>query len=87
METIVERTIDISSNRQNASCKISEEDLEIVTNLEKTKRDLVDVHESFENATDPALVDSFIYEILSLNMKYKYFHQLCKERGLVAEGF
>ena len=86
MDTLAERTIDIMTKRQKVSYKISDEDMEIVTNLEQTRRDLIDVHENFDNATEPSLVDSFIYEILALNMKYKYYHQLCKERGIAAEG-
>ena len=66
---------------------ISYEDLEIVSTLEFLKRELDFSHGIFEYITDPTLIDSTIYEIMSLNMRYKYYLNLCKERGLVSDGF
>jgi hypothetical protein len=41
---------------------------------------------SFERATDETLIDSYIYEIISLQKKYAYFLKTAKELGLTA-GF
>jgi len=37
---------------------------------------------SFEDATDEALIDSYIYEIIALQKKYDYFLKTAKEMGL-----
>lgn len=37
---------------------------------------------SFESVTDEALIDSYIYEIISLQKKYEYFLKTAKEMGL-----
>ena len=37
---------------------------------------------SFESVTDEALIDSCIYEIISLQKKYAYFLKTAKELGL-----
>ncbi len=37
---------------------------------------------SFEDATDEALIDSYIYEIIALQKKYEYFLKTAKEMGL-----
>lgn len=66
--------------------KINNEDLEILYMLEKIKDDLDNLHNSFDQVTEPVLIDSCIFEIQSLHMKYKYYLQKCKERGLVAHG-
>ncbi len=50
--------------------------------LAKLKRELDFLHRGFDMATDPILIDSYIYEIMSVNMKYKFYLKLCKERGL-----
>lgn len=41
---------------------------------------------SFEDATDEALIDSYIYEIIALQKKYEYFLKAAKEMGLT-NGF
>ncbi|MBR4015341.1 MAG: DUF2508 family protein [Anaerotignum sp.] len=40
------------------------------------------VRQSFEDATDDALIDSYIYEIIALQKKYEYFLKAAKEMGL-----
>lgn len=40
------------------------------------------VGNSFEAATDASLIDSYIYEIISLQKKYEYFLRKAKEMGL-----
>ena len=37
---------------------------------------------SFQDATDEALIDSYIYEIIALQKKYEYFLKAAKEMGL-----
>lgn len=40
------------------------------------------VRSSFQDATDEALIDSYIYEIIALQKKYEYFLKAAKEMGL-----
>ncbi len=71
-----------SKNKENNA-----DDEKIITILLNLKKELDYVHKEFDYITDDILIDSFIYEIQSLNMKYQYYIKLCKEKGLVAGGF
>lgn len=67
--------------------KIEDEDKEILTGLKEVKQNLDMVYMKFEYATDTALIDCYIYELKSLQMKYEYLMQRAKEKGLQAQGF
>lgn len=67
--------------------KIEDEDKEILTGLKEIKQNLDMVYMKFEYATDTALIDCYIYELKSLQMKYEYLMQRAKEKGLQAQGF
>ncbi|GHU76623.1 hypothetical protein FACS1894188_09430 [Clostridia bacterium] len=62
--------------------KFRKEDIEILKMLEKIKSELRELHSNFDQVTEPVLIDSCIFEIQSLNMKYQYYHKACKERGI-----
>ena len=59
----------------------------IISSIEKIKQELEVTKNNFDLATNEALIESYIYEIIALNKKYQYFLQLAKQNGLVAEGF
>ena len=40
----------------------------------------------FQDETDEALIDSYIYEIISLHKKHEYYLRRAKELGLAATG-
>lgn len=42
--------------------------------------------ESFQNAVDESLIDSYIHEIIALHKKYDYFLKEAKILGLTAIG-
>jgi len=67
--------------------KLSKDDEKIMDMLFKVKKELDYVRQEFDYTTDDILIDSFIYEIQALNKKYQYYIKLCKEKGLVADGF
>jgi hypothetical protein len=69
-------------NAKNAA--ISLEDYDIIVNLNSLNSELKSIHSCLDNVTDPILIDSYIYEIKALNMKYKYYLKMCKEKGIVA---
>ena len=60
-----------------------QEDMRILKTLDKIKLDLEAAHQYFDEATDETLIDVYIYELKALNMKFKYYHEICKERGLI----
>lgn len=45
---------------------------ELLQEIEKIKLSLEIVHSNFDNANDPDLVDSCIYEMNAIQYKYKY---------------
>ena len=89
-QTIVKNTNLTSKERflllfKKPNSNILPEDMEILTALQLLKEDLDYVHNCLDHITDPILIDSYIYQIQSINMKYQFYLQLCKERGLMAE--
>jgi len=45
------------------------------------------IYSSLDSVTDPVLIDGFIYEISAVNMKYKFYLQQCKDKGIVGKIF
>ena len=66
---------------------ISEEDHEIVAELNMLNDEIKSLHSGLDNTTDPALIDAYIYEIKALNMRYKYYLEICKQKGIAANVF
>lgn len=66
---------------------IIEDDKSIKKAVETLRWELEDLHNMFDQVTEPMLVDSIIYEIQSVQLRYAYYLDLCKERGIVAESF
>ncbi|MCI8806227.1 MAG: DUF2508 family protein [Clostridiales bacterium] len=73
--------------RSEKVSEMDDDNKRIIDMLYDVKKELDYVHQEFDNITDAILIDSFIYEIQALNMKYQYYIKLCKERGLIANGF
>lgn len=48
----------------------------LLDNLMQTMDSLHLAYENFENATDPELIDSYIYEVNAIQMRYKFL--LCR---------
>lgn len=62
----------------------AEEDYSPVTlkdSIEKTRRDLDMAYAGFDNAVETDLIDSYIYEINALQMRYKYLTDLAAAEG------
>ncbi len=66
---------------------ISDEDMNVISNLEYLKQEMNNLYDTYAFETDPTMIDSYIYERMALNMRYKYYLDLCKERGIVANLF
>ena len=59
----------------------------VIEGINDVRSRLASARDAFNNITDDALIDSYIYEIISLNERYRYFLRLAKEGGIKAEGF
>ena len=67
--------------------ELSGEDIIILATLEQLKKDLDAIYSSLDSVTDPVLIDSFIYEMNAVNMRYKFYLQECKSKGIVGKIF
>jgi len=59
----------------------------IFENVKIIKEEMQTIKNNFDMETDECLIDSYIYQMESLNKKYQYFIRLAKEKGLKAEGY
>ena len=66
-------------NQKIETGSMTEEDYTPVTlkdSIEKTRRALNDAYAGFDNAVDVDIIDSYIYEINSLQKRYKHLTNL-----------
>ena len=66
-------------SQRNGTDNSTEEDYAPVTlkeSIEKTRQALNDAYAGFDNAVDNDLIDSYIYEINSLQKRYKHLTNL-----------
>lgn len=66
-------------NQKIETGSMTEEDYTPVTlkdSIEKTRRALNDAYAGFDNAVDVDMIDSYIYEINSLQKRYKHLTNL-----------
>ena len=66
-------------NQKIETDNMTEEDYTPVTlkdSIEKTRRALNDAYAGFDNAVDVDMIDSYIYEINSLQKRYKHLTDL-----------
>lgn len=53
----------------------------LLDDLTQTKNSLDIAYQNFENATDPELIDSCIYEVNAIQMRYKFLLTRVKSYG------
>lgn len=63
------------------------EDDEILATIESLREELAVLHNRFDQAIAPMLIDSLIYEIQAVHIRYEYYLNLCKEREILIEKF
>ena len=73
------------ARRKKKSKRLSQEDIEIVAALEAVKSDMEFLHNCFDHTTDATLIDSLTYELKAANLKYQYYINMCKEKGIVCD--
>ena len=69
--------------KSRKSRRLSAEDIQIVAALEAVRSDMDFLHNCFDQITEPILVDSLIYELKAANLKYQYYINQCKQKGIV----
>lgn len=57
-------------------------DAEVLEVLNNIKEEIDIANQSLNYAVSKELIDSSIYEIKSLQLKYQYYLKICKKRGL-----
>lgn len=65
--------------------KSDQEDL--IVSIEKVKKALNCAYANFEFVTEPELVDSYIYEVKAMQLKYEYLLQQAKALGIISNRF
>lgn len=63
---------------------LTEDDLHIIDTLEEINVQIEQTSNILDNITETLLIDSYIYELLSLRLRYSFYLNLCKERELMA---
>lgn len=53
----------------------------LIQEINMTKKALAAAYSNFDNATDPDLIDCYIYQVNSEQKRYKYLLQKAKEMG------
>ena len=76
-----------TSEKQHLRPPAPEGDASIMEAIGILRQELEDLHNRFDQATEPVLVDSIIYEIQAVQLRYMYYLELCKERGIVSGEF
>jgi len=77
----------ITDKQKKFSYAAVESELNVRSSIEILRRELDDLHNKFDQATEPILVDSIIYEMQAVQMRYMYYLELCKAQGIVSEEF
>jgi len=78
---------ELSTGPRKKEGLLTEEDQYIIESAMRLKGDLDFLHNRFDHATDTFLIDSLIYEIQATQLRYKFYLDLCKERGITWGGY
>lgn len=60
---------------------------EIIISIEKVKKALECAYSNFEFVTEPELVDSYIYEVKAMQLKYEYLLHQAKTLGIIVNKY
>ena len=69
-----------------SSCKnsVAEKEQELMRQIQAAQRDMDQALQNFENASDPNLIDSCIFDLNAAQMRHKYLMQRAKSMSLSA---
>ncbi|MFV0439864.1 MAG: DUF2508 family protein [Lachnospirales bacterium] len=63
------------------------EKAEVLKNLFLIQKSLEVLYKNYDYVTDESLIDSYIYDINSLNKKYSYYLKICKDNSVTAKDY
>lgn len=66
------QTVRIFSHRKNPQAALREERKELLEGLERTKVLIGQAYSCFNGASDPDLIESYVFEINALQRRYSY---------------
>lgn len=72
-------------NKKSPKYLMVHDDKDIVASVEALRLELESLHNRFNQATAPPIIDSIIYEMQAVQLRYMYYLDLCKEHGVVSE--
>ncbi|QUH29490.1 YaaL family protein [Vallitalea guaymasensis] len=75
--------VNLAMQNENAS-ELNEEEV-LLKNIEITKRALDTAYSNFDVVTDPELIDSCIYEVKAMQLKYEYLINQAKQMNIIAK--
>ncbi|MCT4685994.1 YaaL family protein [Vallitalea sp.] len=75
--------VNLAMQNENAS-ELNEEEL-LLKNIEITKRALDTAYSNFDVVTAPELIDSCIYEVKAMQLKYEYLINQAKQMNIIAK--
>lgn len=58
------------------------EERHLLNEIEKTKWALDSAYSNFENVVDPDLIDCYIYELKSIQQRYKFLLEKAKQNNI-----
>ncbi|MBE5851542.1 MAG: DUF2508 family protein [Lachnospiraceae bacterium] len=75
-------TYDASLNTLSAPISSKEQ---LMQDLQKTRIELEIAYSGFDNVTDPALIDCYIYKLNAVMKRYQYLMEKAAEQSLLPE--
>ncbi len=61
---------------------LTPEEREIIDSLKRLQREIDAINNNLNFITDPTLIDSYIYQMKAVKIRYQYYLNQCKEREL-----
>lgn len=73
----------INAYNENSN-RLSEEEI-LLKNIKIAKKALDTAYSNFDVVTDPELIDSCIYEVKAMQLKYEYLINQAKQMNIIAK--
>ena len=85
-ETIKNLKLKVRS-RQSDDETTDPSDLALVAAIDGIKAQIDIINSNLDHVDDPMLIESYVYELKALHVKYDYLIIQCKNRGITADFY
>lgn len=85
-ETIKDLKLKVRS-RQSDDEMAGADDVSLVAAIQAVNAQIDVINTNLNNVSDPMLIESYIYELKALHVKFDYLTKQCKERGVTADFY